>query len=64
MAALQAISKAAPCKLELTEKLEQLRALWLGYEIRIAVDENPAAPDVDTAADLQVVEKLLAGRQG
>ena len=63
VAALQAISKAAPCELELTEKLEQLRALWLGYEIRIAVDENPAAPDVDTAADLQVVEKLLAGRQ-
>jgi 3-deoxy-manno-octulosonate cytidylyltransferase (CMP-KDO synthetase) len=63
VAALQAISKAPPCKLELTEKLEQLRALWLGYEIRIAVDENPAAPDVDTAADLQVVEKLLAGRQ-
>ena len=60
--ALQAISAAPPCKLELTERLEQLRALWLGHEIRIAVDENPAAPDVDTEADLEVVARLLQER--
>lgn len=57
--ALQAISNSPPCELEQTERLEQLRALWLGYEIRIAVDSSPAAPDVDTLEDLRAVEVLM-----
>ncbi|MGI9291591.1 MAG: 3-deoxy-manno-octulosonate cytidylyltransferase [Gammaproteobacteria bacterium] len=60
--ALQEISAAPTCELEETERLEQLRALWLGHEIRIAVDEHPAAPDVDTEADLQVVAALIQER--
>jgi 3-deoxy-manno-octulosonate cytidylyltransferase (CMP-KDO synthetase) len=60
--ALQAISATAPCELELTERLEQLRALWMGMEIRIAVDPAAAAPDVDTADDLQAVESLMRSR--
>jgi 3-deoxy-manno-octulosonate cytidylyltransferase (CMP-KDO synthetase) len=63
VAALRCISAAPPCELELTERLEQLRALWLGYDIRIAVDENATAPDVDTAADLELVEALMQQSQ-
>jgi len=51
----------APCMLEQTEFLEQLRALWNG--IRISVEEaveNPPA-GVDTEADLARVEACLAG---
>jgi 3-deoxy-manno-octulosonate cytidylyltransferase (CMP-KDO synthetase) len=57
--ALQTLSKTPPCELELTERLEQLRAMWLGMDILIAVDEAANAPDVDTAEDLQRVEALL-----
>lgn len=57
--ALRKITATAPCALELLERLEQLRALWLGIEIRIAVDEESHGPDVDTEADLQKVVALL-----
>lgn len=58
-AALQLLSAAEPCELERLERLEQLRAMWLGMEIRIAVDVNAHGPDVDTRADLEQVERLL-----
>jgi 3-deoxy-manno-octulosonate cytidylyltransferase (CMP-KDO synthetase) len=57
--ALETLSSTPPCELELTERLEQLRALWLGMSILIAVDESADAPDVDTVDDLQKVEDLL-----
>jgi 3-deoxy-manno-octulosonate cytidylyltransferase (CMP-KDO synthetase) len=57
--ALQILSATPPCELELTERLEQLRAMWLGMDILIAVDEAANAPDVDTAEDLQRVAALL-----
>ena len=57
---LRVLSKTKPCELELTERLEQLRALWLGMDIYVAVDPNAAAPDVDTAEDLAKVEAILA----
>jgi len=59
IAALQELKLNTPCELELTEQLEQLRALWLGMEILIAVDDAADAPDVDTKDDLQRVEALL-----
>ena len=57
--ALQELSAAPPAEIETLERLEQLRALWLGMEIRIAVDESAHGPDVDTLADLAAVEALL-----
>jgi len=57
---LQTLSITPPCQLEQIERLEQLRALWLGMEIRIAVDHASHGPDVDTAADLEQVAQLIA----
>jgi 3-deoxy-manno-octulosonate cytidylyltransferase (CMP-KDO synthetase) len=62
VAALEELKRSTPCELELTERLEQLRALWLGMEILIAVDDDADAPDVDTQEDLQRVEALLIGQ--
>ena len=59
--ALQKLSITEPCELEVAERLEQLRALWLGMQIMIAVDENAHGPDVDTAADLAKVEAIIEG---
>ena len=55
---LKAIADAPPCTLETTERLEQLRALWIG--VRIVVAEAVAVPPraVDTAEDLVAVRRL------
>jgi 3-deoxy-manno-octulosonate cytidylyltransferase (CMP-KDO synthetase) len=45
--------------LEQHEKLEQLRALENGLEIRVADSVEQPGPDVNTAADLQRVTALL-----
>jgi len=58
--ALQQLTSTPPCELELVEHLEQLRALWLGLEIRIAPAAVPNGPDVDTVADLEQVRRLLS----
>ena len=50
--ALQTLAATPPCALELAESREQLRALWLGMRIRVAVSEEPLAPDVDTPEDI------------
>jgi 3-deoxy-manno-octulosonate cytidylyltransferase (CMP-KDO synthetase) len=47
---------AAPAsKLELSERLEQLRALSLGMKIRVAVPSTRPGVGVDTEEDLQAV---------
>jgi 3-deoxy-manno-octulosonate cytidylyltransferase (CMP-KDO synthetase) len=46
--------------LEQHEKLEQLRALENGMEIRVADSVELPGPDVNTAADLERVTSLLA----
>jgi 3-deoxy-manno-octulosonate cytidylyltransferase (CMP-KDO synthetase) len=56
---LAAISAAPPCALEETEKLEQLRALWLGLRIVVADAVEPPSPHVDTEEDLAKVRRLL-----
>ena len=48
-----------PTPLEQHEKLEQLRALEHGFEIRVADSVEPPGPDVNTAADLERVSTLL-----
>ena len=50
--ALRKLAAASPCALEVTESLEQLRALWLGLEIRVALARESLGPDVDTPDDL------------
>jgi 3-deoxy-manno-octulosonate cytidylyltransferase (CMP-KDO synthetase) len=56
---LRAISDAAPCALEEVEKLEQLRALWLGHRIIVEKAAEPPAPAVDTEEDLAKVRRYL-----
>ena len=49
----------APCALEQTEKLEQLRALWMGGKIAVIRTQEKGV-GVDTPEDAVRVEKLLA----
>jgi 3-deoxy-manno-octulosonate cytidylyltransferase (CMP-KDO synthetase) len=56
---LRAITAAPPCALEQVEKLEQLRALWLGHRIIVETAEEPPAPAVDTEEDLAKVRRYL-----
>ena len=51
-----------PCELEKTEKLEQLRALWMGGKIAVIRTEDEGV-GVDTPEDAERVGKILAGRQ-
>jgi 3-deoxy-manno-octulosonate cytidylyltransferase (CMP-KDO synthetase) len=46
--------------IEKTEALEQLRALWHGYRIAVAVSAAQIPPGVDTPQDLEAVRKMLA----
>jgi 3-deoxy-manno-octulosonate cytidylyltransferase (CMP-KDO synthetase) len=58
--ALQRMAGLAPTALEQAEKLEQLRALEHGFDIRVAEPCVPPGPDVNTPADLERVSALLA----
>ena len=52
-----------PCELEMTERLEQLRALWMGARIAVVrtMDEGVG---VDTPEDAERVGRILAARHG
>src|SRR5690606_25804055 len=50
----------APSPLEHWEALEQLRALWHGYRIRVLELHEAPAAGVDTAQDLERVRALFA----
>jgi len=63
VATLAELVAEPPCYLEQCERLEQLRALWSGIEIRVAEASEPHGPDVDTPEDLERVGAILA-RQG
>ena len=58
--ALLALAALPPSPLERSESLEQLRALENGIPIRVLVVDKGSF-GVDTAADLEKVERLLAG---
>lgn len=49
-----------PSELEKIESLEQLRVLWYGEKIHVAVAEEAPPAGVDTADDLEVVRKVVA----
>ncbi len=51
--------KEKPCDIEKTEKLEQLRWLWMGRKIKVLIEKNYAGIGVDTEEDLAKVRKLL-----
>jgi 3-deoxy-manno-octulosonate cytidylyltransferase (CMP-KDO synthetase) len=49
--------KASP--LEKAEVLEQLRVLWHGYRIAVAVSETEIPPGVDTPQELEAVRRII-----
>jgi len=59
--ALKHLAAAPPCELEQLEKLEQLRALWLGVTIAVDVAREMPGPSVDTPEDLKRVAALMQG---
>ncbi|HEX5476737.1 MAG TPA: 3-deoxy-manno-octulosonate cytidylyltransferase [Burkholderiales bacterium] len=61
VAFLKRYSGLAAAPLEHAEGLEQLRVLWHGYRIAVAMSETQSAPGVDTPQDLEAVRKILAG---
>ena len=56
--ALLELAALEPSPLELTESLEQLRALENGYPIRVLPSSKPSV-GVDTLADLERVERMM-----
>jgi 3-deoxy-manno-octulosonate cytidylyltransferase (CMP-KDO synthetase) len=62
VSALKKLSSLQSSRLELLEKLEQLRALENGLEIRVALAVERPLADVNTAADLERAERALLVR--
>lgn len=56
---LRRYSRLAPSPLEGIEMLEQLRVLWHGHDIALAVLDGAPAPGVDTPEDLERVRRLV-----
>jgi len=57
---LETFSQLTPCELEITESLEQLRALYNGYSIHSEIARAIPGPGIDTEEDLARVKKLIA----
>jgi 3-deoxy-manno-octulosonate cytidylyltransferase (CMP-KDO synthetase) len=60
---LRLISATPPCALEQIEKLEQLRALWMGGRIAVAEAVELPPRGVDTEDDLAAVRRVLAAAE-
>ena len=50
----------APAPVERSEALEQLRVLWHGYRIAVAVSAIEIPPGVDTPQDLEAVRRMVS----
>ena len=50
----------AQAPFEITESLEQLRALWHGHQIAVHICQHAPGPGVDTLEDLERVRHLYA----
>ncbi len=61
---LRAFPALSPAPIERFEALEQLRALWHGYRIVVAVTAGTPAPGVDTPEDLARARALFAAGNG
>ena len=57
---LRKYAKLKPSPLEKSEALEQLRVLWHGHRIAVAVARNEIPPGVDTPQDLEAVRRILS----
>ncbi|AWI81665.1 3-deoxy-manno-octulosonate cytidylyltransferase [Parazoarcus communis] len=57
---LRTLTAAPMCELEKLEKLEQLRALWIGLKISAMPWSEVPPHGVDTPADVERVSRLLA----
>lgn len=64
VSALLELAATPPCDLEQIEKLEQLRALWLGMQIAVAEAVETPPRGVDTQADLERARAVLDGSHG
>ena len=61
---LRAYSELTPCALEQFEALEQLRALYHGYKIGVAIAEQAPPAGVDTQSDLELARKIFLNGKG
>jgi 3-deoxy-manno-octulosonate cytidylyltransferase (CMP-KDO synthetase) len=57
---LREFPKLAQAPIEVTESLEQLRAMWHGHRIAVHISEHSPGPGVDTPEDLERVRALLS----
>jgi len=57
---LRQLIAAGPCDMEQCEKLEQLRALWLGITVRVGRASVRPGQGVDTEEDIAAVEAIIA----
>jgi len=57
---LATLVAAEPCAMEECEKLEQLRALWLGLTLKVGRAAVRPGPGVDTEEDLEKVNAALS----
>jgi 3-deoxy-manno-octulosonate cytidylyltransferase (CMP-KDO synthetase) len=56
---LRAFSGLAPAAIEQAESLEQLRTLWHGYKIGVAMTHDAPPAGVDTEEDLLLVRRIV-----
>ena len=61
---LQRFCKLTACPLEQTECLEQLRALYYGFRIQVALALLPVEAGIDTPADHARIRRLLVNEPG
>jgi 3-deoxy-manno-octulosonate cytidylyltransferase (CMP-KDO synthetase) len=57
---LREFPKLAQAPIEVTESLEQLRAMWHGHRIAVHITDHSPGPGVDTPEDLTRVRALLS----
>jgi 3-deoxy-manno-octulosonate cytidylyltransferase (CMP-KDO synthetase) len=57
---LRKFARLKPAPVEKAEGLEQLRVLWHGYRIAVAVSKAEIAPGVDTPQDLEAVRRMFS----
>ena len=57
---LKKYARLKPAPLEKSEALEQLRVLWHGYRIAVAISETEIPPGVDTPQDLEAVRRMIS----
>ena len=56
---LREFPRLSQAPIEITESLEQLRAMWHGHRIAVHITHDSPSPGVDTPQDLERVRQLL-----